>query len=136
MNKIKKYYPNYQLKDEGSTSNNVIRFKHGNVYYEVKESLFGATKNQKALLKNVYGVPPVMYVECGSPTKPDVDSLPSRELCVHRHIVSMVHGTIHCLGEDNPRKVKVYFCNEHTKENNPTAPVDAWSKTVIVKLAD
>lgn len=113
---------------------NEITFTFGGANLVTKAPFFGATETQKeALHWASYSTPPVICVEHERPVAPDKEPFydPNdghRYLCPY----AMAMATIKCLGEEKPRKIKIYFCDAHLYENNVYNKADIWYKIAWV----
>lgn len=126
-NKVKVFYPNYQMRPTSyMPRSSEIAFSYGGALLVTRQPFFGATETAKEALQWAsHSTPPVICVEHERPTAPDKGGFydPNDG---HRNLVpyAMVTATIKCLGEKQPRKIKIYFCDAHLCENNAYNKVD------------
>ncbi|MDP3794606.1 MAG: hypothetical protein Q8R13_01610 [bacterium] len=129
--KVSTYFPNYQLRrGTDPVRPKEIWFQHAGIYFTTKMSLFGATETQKVALRwAAYSTPPVICVKHEAPVAPDRKGFsdPSE---LHRtyYPYAMAIATLECLGEETPRKIKIYFCDMELHEENAFAHTHLRSK--------
>lgn len=118
--KTSTYYPNYQLRYRTDVTSKSIWFTHAGIYFVTKLPLFGATETHKEALKWAQNsIPPVICVKHEALVASD-----RRMFCdpreLHRSFApyAMAIATIYCLGEESPRKIKIYFCDIELHEDN------------------
>ncbi len=129
--KVSTYFPNYQLK-RGSDPVRLkeILFWHAGIYFATKMRFFGATETQKVALRWAADhTPPIICVEHEAPVAPDRESFGDpNELHRAYYPYAMAIATLECLGEETPRKIKIYFCNVELHEENAFAHTHSRSK--------
>ena len=120
--KASTYFPNYRLlRKKDRVSQNTIIFEHAGIYFTTKTPLLGATETQKIAMKWAeLETPPVICVRHEAPTAPDkeVFAYPGQDLHIHIFPYAMVVATLEGLGEDKPRRIKIYFCDQELHEDN------------------
>lgn len=121
MKKISTFFPNYRLNPESPSAHlNKICFKYTEVHFVAKIPLFGITETQKKALEWAhYKTPPVISISHGKTTKPDLEAFcDQKSLHHHYQPYAMVTVDLKCIGEENPRKIKIYFCDVTYHEDN------------------
>jgi hypothetical protein len=112
----RKYFPNYQIRRNSCFADSgLIEFQYGGVFFTTKMPLFGATQTQKAIMQwaSLHDVPPVISVWHEAPVASDRAPFHPDLHWLHKSYApyAMAMATLDCLGEAEPRRVKVYFCN-------------------------
>lgn len=135
--KLRVYFPNYQLRHKNYPGcRKGISFNYKGVSFETKMS-FGATETQKVALNWAasHNTPPVICVTHEAPKKPDQATFHNPLDLFERHQwylpYAMVIATLECLGEEELRKIKIYFCDVQLHEDN--AHVD-YKGTCVVSI--
>ncbi|MEK7480849.1 MAG: hypothetical protein AAB604_01970 [Patescibacteria group bacterium] len=119
--KASTYFPNYQLRRGiDPVRSREISFPHAGIYFIMKMPFFGATETQKAALQwAAWNMPPVICVKHEAPVAPDRNGFSDPgELHRTYYPYAMVIATLECLGEEMPRKIKIYFCDVELHEEN------------------
>lgn len=134
-NKVSAYYPQYSLDGKHQAKRTLI-FKHNGIFFRWKVPFFGPTQTQREAMDWAYGrtLPPVILVRHESPAsvknKCFVDPYePHRTY--YPYAVSV--AVIHCVGEENPRTLNVYFCNIELHEHGADRHVDTRHQGVYVE---
>lgn len=139
MSRSRTYFPNYQLqRKDDRTIRNKMSFEHDGTIFTIKAPLFGATKTQKFALEWAVEnkMPPIISVRHDAPTAPDKKSLtyPGQDLHFQIYPYAMVFVTLECLGEDRPRGIKIYFCDEVIHYDNAFRRQHTRSKKTYVEV--
>ena len=122
--KISTYFPNYQLRTdlEGLVlGDNTIWFRHQDTYFLCRIPMLGMTKTQKCALRWFMWKVPVISISHERPTEPD---RPKQFFTdpdeLHRHYCpyAMAVARVKLMGEETPRKIKIYFCDVELHEEN------------------
>ncbi len=126
--KIRTYFPNYQLGTdlEGiGRDDDAIWFHHQGTYFICRTPMLGMTKTQKCALWHFMwkspNNPPVISISHEKPTEPDLPKKffrDPKELHYHYRPYAMAIATVQLMGEETPRKIKVYFCDFELHEEN------------------
>lgn len=136
MSKTTIYHPKYQLRaEEGSPLYEMTAsFPYNGIFFltTIKRGFWGLTETQRSVLQwaSWQGkTPPVMSIKHGKPGKPDRKSfVDPNELHRVFYPYAMNFAELICLGENKPRKVKVYFCEAELHEDNAYAHIHRISK--------
>lgn len=135
--KASMYFPNYQLRygtDPVLSSREIVFPPYAGVYFTTKTPLFGATETQKAALRwAAWNTPPVICVKHEAPVAPDRDGFSDpNELHRTYDPYAMAIVTLECLGEEAPRKIKIYFCDVELHEENAFVKTHSKAKGVYI----
>jgi hypothetical protein len=135
--KIRKYFPNYRLGRFGDStirSREIVFIRmYEKIYFFAQTPLFGATKTQNAVLNwACLNTPPVVSIWHEPPNKPDLEQFRPDPHWLHMVYIpyAMTIATLDCLGEDTPRRIKVYFCD--VQDWNPDTKKMRNTKTVYI----
>lgn len=115
MSKISKYFPSYKLgaSRPNSTKCPGARFEYRGTAFTTDFPMFGVTETQKAVMRWAWNkTPPVISVSHERPvTYVGEERFWPNDLHQTYFPYAMAIATLECLGELEPRRVKVYFCN-------------------------
>ena len=122
--KTSTYFPNYQLRTDlkGMVhDDNTLWFCHQNTYFLCRIPMLGMTETQKHALWYFMWKAPVISILHERPTEPDLPKqffTDPKEL--HRHYCpyAMAIATVQLMGEETPRRIKIYFCDVELHEEN------------------
>ena len=116
MSKISKWFPSYRLGNPNPKSTRMpgAMFEHQGTTFTTDFPMFGVTETQKAALRWAWDkkTPPVVSISHEKPIT-HIDDVWSNPEDLHQtyYPYAMAIATIECLGEEQSRTVRVYFCN-------------------------
>jgi len=138
-NKTSTFFPSYTLRsnlDEASP-HVLARFYFQGTKFLWKGQLLGMTETQKTVMLRLgHGeYPPVISCSHRRPIEPDQETIRDPNE-IHRWYFpyAMAEVTIQFMGETEPRKIKVYFCNGELHEDSDRHVHCRFRETYIVGL--
>ena len=140
-NKTSTYFPWYQMRPEidgKRLRQSHVYFRYRDLYFIGKIPLLGITETQKSVLQYLSGRsnPPVISISHEAPRKPDSSEGHFNDpetLYRHFYPYSVAIANVQVMGEETPRRFKVYFCNLEYHEENVTRHQHSRSKTVYIQ---